>query len=84
MRNYHLYGAGSVFSQLIDSAPTREPQRVTWRGKEAVVVASKVDWLARPKRSPNLVQACSKDNGRNRIGRRDRRSVVGDRQASIW
>jgi prevent-host-death family protein len=54
MRNYHLYGAGSVFSQLIDSAPTREPQRVTWHGKEAVVVASKADWLARPKRSPIL------------------------------
>jgi prevent-host-death family protein len=45
VRNYPLYGAGSVFSQLIDRALADEPQRVTWHGKEAVVVVSEVDWL---------------------------------------
>lgn len=74
MRNYPLYGAGSVFSQLIDRAPTREPQRVTWHGKEAFVVASEADWLERPKHSPNLSRLFVKTMGKTELA-----DAIGDR-----
>ena len=59
MRNYRLYEARSEFSNLIDRAPAGGPRR----GKETAVVASKANWLARPKSLPILADLFVKTKG---------------------
>jgi len=63
MRSYPLHEARSEFSKLIDRALAGEPQRVTRHGKEAVVIVSEADWLARPKSAPTLTDLFLKTIG---------------------
>ena len=50
MRSYHLHEARSGLSKLVDRALAGEPQRVTRRGKEAVVIVSEEEWRRRETR----------------------------------
>lgn len=47
MRTYPINRARACFSQLVERALEGEPQRVTRYGKDAVVIVSERDWLAR-------------------------------------
>lgn len=44
MRSYPLAEARAEFSKLVDRALAGEPQRVTRRGREAVVIVSEAEW----------------------------------------
>ena len=44
MRSYPLTEARAEFSKLVDRALAGEPQRVTRRGREAVVIVSEAEW----------------------------------------
>jgi prevent-host-death family protein len=48
MKSYPVNEARAEFSTLIDKALGGEPQRVTRYGKEAVIIVSEAQWLARP------------------------------------
>jgi len=67
MRSYPLHEARSEFSKLIDRALAGEPQRVTRHGKEAVVIVSEADWLARPKSAPTLADLFLKTIGETEL-----------------
>jgi prevent-host-death family protein len=67
MRSYPLHEARSEFSKLIDRALAGEPQRVTRHGKEAVVIVSEADWLARPKSAPTLTDLFLKTIGETEL-----------------
>ncbi len=54
MKTYPLNEARADFSRLIERALAGEPQRVTRYGKEAVVIVSEDEWLARTKDAPTL------------------------------
>jgi antitoxin Phd len=54
MKTYPLNQARAEFSKLVDRALSGEPQRVTRYGKEAVVIISEEEWLARPRSAPTL------------------------------
>ena len=45
MRSYSVHQARSRFAEVVDRALAGEPQRVTRRGKDTVVVVSEADWL---------------------------------------
>lgn len=47
MKSYPVSEARAEFSELIDKALGGEPQRVTRYGKEAVIIVSEAQWLAR-------------------------------------
>ena len=47
MKTYPLNLARAEFSKLVERALMGEPQRVTRYGKEAVIIISEADWLAR-------------------------------------
>lgn len=44
MQTHSLHEARAGFSKLIDRALAGEPQRVTRRGKDAVIVVSEREW----------------------------------------
>jgi len=67
MRSYPLHEARSEFSKLIDRALAGEPQRVTRHGKEAVVIVSEADWLARLKSAPTLTDLFLKTIGETEL-----------------
>lgn len=46
MRSYPVHEARADLSRLIDLALAGEPQRVTRRGREAVVIVSEREWEA--------------------------------------
>ena len=46
--------ARAQFSKLVDRALAGEPQRVTRYGKDAVVIVSERQWLARSRAAPTL------------------------------
>ena len=77
MRTYPLHEARSEFSKLIDRALAGEPQRVTRHGKEAVVIVSETDWLARPKSAPTLSDLFLKT-----IGEAELVDAIGDRSCA--
>jgi len=54
MKTYQLNEARADFSRLVERALAGEPQRVTRYGKEAVVVVSEAEWLARTRSTPTL------------------------------
>jgi prevent-host-death family protein len=54
MKTYQLNEARAAFSKLVDRALAGDPQRVTRYGKEAVVIVSEADWLARCRSAPTL------------------------------
>jgi len=54
MKTYPLNQARAEFSKLVDRALAGEPQRVTRYGKDAVVIVSETDWLAKSKSAPSL------------------------------
>lgn len=54
MRSYPLNEARAEFSKLVDRALAGEPQRVTRRGREAVVIVSESEWSNRYRGAPNL------------------------------
>jgi prevent-host-death family protein len=54
MKTYPINEARADFSKLVERALAGEPQRVTRYGKEAVVIVSEADWLARPRSAPTL------------------------------
>ena len=54
MKSYPINEARAEFSKLVDRALSGEPQRVTRYGKEAVVIVSETEWLARTKSAPSL------------------------------
>lgn len=54
MKTYQLNEARADFSKLVDRALAGDPQRVTRYGKEAVVIVSEADWLARCRSAPTL------------------------------
>jgi prevent-host-death family protein len=74
MRTYPLHEARAEFSKLIDRALAGEPQRVTRHGKEAVMIVSEADWLARPKSAPTLADLFLKT-----IGEAELVDAIGDR-----
>lgn len=45
MRNWLIRDARAHLSDVVDAALQGEPQRVTRRGKEAVIVVSEREWL---------------------------------------
>jgi prevent-host-death family protein len=47
MRSYPIHEARADLSRLVDRALSGEPQRVTRRGREAVVIVSEEAWRAR-------------------------------------
>lgn len=47
MADYSIHEARSRFAEVVDRALAGEPQRVTRRGKETVVVVSEAEWLKR-------------------------------------
>jgi prevent-host-death family protein len=51
MKTYPMNQARAQFSKLVEGALAGEPQRVTRYGKEAVVIVSEGEWLARGGRS---------------------------------
>jgi len=54
MKSIPLNEARANFSKLVDRALAGEPQRVTRYGKEAVVIVSEAEWLARTRGAPTL------------------------------
>ncbi len=54
MKSYAINEARAEFSKLVDRALGGEPQRVTRYGKEAVVIVSEAEWLARTRSAPTL------------------------------
>jgi prevent-host-death family protein len=54
IKTYPLNDARAEFSRLVERALASEPQRVTRYGKEAVVIVSENDWLARRRSAPTL------------------------------
>ncbi len=44
MQNHQLQEARAHFSSVIDKALNGEPQRITRRGKEAVIIVSEAEW----------------------------------------
>jgi prevent-host-death family protein len=54
MKTYPINEARAEFSKLVERALAGEPQRVTRYGKEAVVIVSEEDWLARSRAAPTL------------------------------
>ena len=54
MKTYQLNKARADFSKLVERALAGEPQRVTRYGKEAVVIVSETEWLARTRSTPTL------------------------------
>lgn len=54
MKTYPLNEARAEFSKLVERALAGEPQRVTRYGKEAVVIVSEAEWLARSRAAPTL------------------------------
>lgn len=64
MRTWQLQQARSRFKDLIDEAVGRGPQRVTRRGKAAVVVVSEEEWQRVTRNVPSfgrLLAACPLD-----------------------
>ena len=49
MRSTPLAEARAEFSKLVDLALNGEPQRVTRRGREAVVIVSEAEWASNSK-----------------------------------
>ena len=47
MRSYPINEARAGLSKLVDRALGGEPQRVTRRGREAVMIVSEADWRSR-------------------------------------
>jgi prevent-host-death family protein len=54
MKTYQLNEARADFSKLVERALAGDPQRVTRYGKEAVIIVSEADWLARSRSAPTL------------------------------
>ena len=54
MKSYPINEARAEFSKLVERALEGQPQRVTRYGKEAVVIVSEEEWLARTKSAPTL------------------------------
>jgi antitoxin Phd len=54
MKSYPLGAARAEFSKLVDRALAGEPQRVTRRGKQAVVIVSEEAWLTAQRGAPTL------------------------------
>jgi len=54
MKTYPINEARADFSKLVERALGGEPQRVTRYGKEAVVIVSEAEWLARTRAAPTL------------------------------
>ncbi len=54
MKSYPLNEARAEFSKLVERALEGKPQRVTRYGKEAVVIVSEDEWLARTRSAPTL------------------------------
>ncbi len=54
MKSYPINEARAEFSKLIERALEGKPQRVTRYGREAVVIVSEEEWLARTKSVPTL------------------------------
>ncbi len=54
MKTYPINEARADFSKLVERALAGEPQRVTRYGKEAVVIVSEAEWLARSRAAPTL------------------------------
>lgn len=54
MKSYPLNEARAEFSKLVEQALEGKPQRVTRYGKEAVVIVSEDEWLARTRSAPTL------------------------------
>lgn len=50
MKTHQLQEARAAFSRLVDDALKGEPQRVTRRGREAVVIVSEAEWEKRAAR----------------------------------
>jgi antitoxin Phd len=71
MRTWQLQAARGRFRQLVDDALAHGPQRVTRRGKPAVVVVSETDWQRMSKNVPSfgkLLAAIPVDDDRPRRG----------------
>jgi prevent-host-death family protein len=47
MKSHAIHEARSSLSRLVDQALKGEPQRITRYGKEAVMIVSEKDWVAR-------------------------------------
>ncbi len=65
MRTWQLQEARNRFKDLIDEAVGRGPQRVTRRGKAAVVVVSEEEWQRVTRNVPSfgrLLAACPLDD----------------------
>ena len=54
MKTYPLNAARADFSRLVERALGGEPQRITRYGKEAVIVVSEADWIAKSRSAPTL------------------------------
>lgn len=52
MRSYPIHQARADLSKLVDRALAGEPQRVTRRGREAVVIVSEAEWQSRRAAEP--------------------------------
>jgi antitoxin Phd len=54
MRTWQLQEARSRFSELVNAALAGGPQRVTRRGKSAVIVVSEADWEEVTRKIPSF------------------------------
>jgi antitoxin Phd len=53
-RNWSVQDARARFSEVIDAALKGQPQRVTRRGKDAVIVIAEDEWNGRNRSAPNM------------------------------
>jgi prevent-host-death family protein len=54
LKTISISEARAHLSKLVKRALTGEPQRVTRYGKEAVIIVSEAEWLARSRAAPTL------------------------------
>ena len=54
MKTFPLNEARADFLKLVERALAGEPQRVTRYDKEAVIIVSEAQWLARTREAPTL------------------------------
>ena len=77
MRSYSLSEAKSKFSTLFEHALNGKPQRVTRRGRDAVIIVSEETWSARQKSASTLADLFVKTIGTDARGFAD---VLGHRR----
>jgi prevent-host-death family protein len=63
MRSYAVHEARADLSKVMDRALSGEPQRVTRRGRDAVVIVSEADWARLSSQKPTLAEILTRHAG---------------------